>query len=236
MIGAIVSCYNQHTTVGDTIESLIAQRAALDCGLDVQMIDDASVPPISVDHSFPLPDDVCIVQCGSDENGGVQRIRNRGFKIYRDYYNRDDQPEFVIFVDGDVTFNPGAFAVMKKALDESDETVAYAYGHYSRRGALTGCFRACPFNDVRLRQHNFISTMSLIRFNVLVEATPLPFIENELRLQDWSLWLRLLNAGYTGVMVNEVLFSAYYPSSGVSVRDPLDYQKWREIIAKKYNT
>ena len=77
--------------------------------------------------------------------------------------------------------------------------------------------------------------MSLIKFDVLVEAVSRPFIEDEHRLQDWSLWLRLLNAGYTGVFVNQVIFTAHFSANSVSVRNAGNYEKWRELIADRYN-
>ena len=50
----------------------------------------------------------------------------------------------------------------------------------------------------------YIHTTSLIRREALPEK---PFDENLKRLQDWNLYLTLLEAGYGGAFVPEVLFT-----------------------------
>jgi len=235
MIGVVISAFNQHETVGNTIESVIIQRDDLDCGLDIIFIDDASMPPIDRMYPFPVPDDVNIQWLQVPDNRGVQKIRNIGFKMFKDR-PVSQQPEYIIFVDGDVTFIPNVFQEMKKTLDASGPDIAYAYGHYTKRGYLSGRSPSKEFNPKALREYNYISTMSLIKFPILCRELDKPFIENEERLQDWSLWLRLLNAGYSGVFIDRIIFSAYFAKECISVRDQLDYEKWRQIIAGKYNS
>ena len=234
MIGVVISAFNQHDTVGDTIESVIIQRDGLNCGLDIIFIDDASMPPIDRMYPCPFPDDVNIQWLQVPDNRGVQKIRNIGFKMFKDR-PVSRQPEYIIFVDGDVTFTPNVFQEMKKALDTSGPDIAYAYGHYTRYGYLGGRFPSREFNPTALREYNYISTMSLIKFPVLCREFEKPFVEDEERLQDWSLWLRLLNSGYNGVFIDKVVFSAYFAKKCISVRDQLDHEKWRQIIADRYN-
>ena len=234
MIGVVISAYNQQETIGDTIKSVILQRDNLDCGIDIILIDDASIPPIEKMYPFPVADDVSIQWLQVPDNRGVQEIRNLGFKMFRDR-SPSRQSEYIIFTDGDVTFNPKVFKAMKRALEASGPDIAYAYGHYTRRGYVSGRFPSRSFNERELRLYNYISTMSLIKFPVLRDLFDKPFVEDEQRLQDWSLWLRLLNAGYKGMFVDRVIFSAYFAEKSISVRDQLDYEKWRQIIAGRYN-
>jgi len=227
MIGAIVSYHNQSDTIDGCIKSIEKQCETLDCRVIVYVIDDASAPKLSLSKSlYSLP--VACVR--ASHNVGVQRVRNFGFHLMKKH-----SPEYVIFVDGDVEFADGAFSKMKAAIETGGDGVAYAYGHFSRRGALTGRQVSAPFSAERLRRYNYISTMSLIKYNILAKTYPRPFVEDEDRFQDWSLWLRLLNRGYTGAFVNSVLFSAYFSGDGISTNSVVDYQEWRRIVHERYN-
>ena len=74
-----------------------------------------------------------------------------------------------------------------------------------------------PFNGQHLRKTNYISTMSVIKTRELIKyAGAFPFDEKLSRLQDWDLWLTLLNEGCTGVHVPEILFNTQFSMDGIS--------------------
>ena len=109
--------------------------------------------------------------------------------------------------------------------------VGYIYCNYEAKGYLKNVHHATPFDADRLRKNNFASTMSIIKAEAVPEP---PFIEDEDRLQDWSLWLRLLNAGYRGVYIPIVGFIAHYNEASISSRGYDDYLYWKQIIRKRY--
>lgn len=234
MIGVVISVHNQSDTAHETIESIARQRDDIDCGIDIIVIDDASMPPLEKMYPYPVIDDVNIQWLQVPDNRGVQQVRNLGFDMFR-RKSPGMQPEYIIFVDGDVTFHEAAFRDLKRSLDKSGDDIAYAYGNFIGSGACARRFPSRPFDSETLRHYNYISTMSLIKFPVLKKLFDKPFVEDEKRLQDWSLWLRMLNAGYKGMFVDRVAFTAHFGPEGISVRDQLDYEKWRQIIAGRYN-
>ncbi len=123
------------------------------------------------------------------ENAGPQVARNRGFD--------ESRGEFVIFCDADVVMQPGMIEKMVKALDGGD--VAYVYSGFRFGWKVFG---AVEFDEKKLKTHNFIHTTSLIRREVFPG-----FDVKVKRLQDWDLWLTLLENGHRGVCIDEVLFA-----------------------------
>ncbi len=150
------------------------------------------------------------------------------------WWELKDSCPYIIFCDADVQWKPKAFRLMQKAMEvrrQTDHHVAFAYGDYDRVGAIAGLWRARKFNVEELRRQNYISTMAL----VLTSALPNPpFVEDEERLQDWSLWLRMLNKGHTGIHVGATLFTAFYNDGSVSTRDIKDYEKWHNLLMERY--
>lgn len=110
---------------------------------------------------------------------------------------------------------------------------SYSYCDYSRSGHFSGIFTSRPFDLITLKNHNYISTMSLIR------AKDFPsFNEQVERLQDWDLWLTMLEQGKRGVYVHKVLFDAFYSDDGISARGKEDairaVEKVRALHPKLY--
>lgn len=122
---------------------------------------------------------------------------------------------YLFFCDDDTILDPECLAVMLDKLNHN-RRAGYAYCDYihiahPRRG--TGIHRAKPFNARRLREDNYISTMSLIRHDVFPG-----FDETLERFQDWDLYLSFLDKGIEGIYVGAgiPLFAAYYDGYGIT--------------------
>lgn len=124
--------------------------------------------------------------------------------------------EYLFFCDDDVLLERYTLKRMHEAL-VANPVAAYAYSdfmehnHPTRSDAL---YRPGVFDARRLRQRNYISTMSMVRRDAF-EAVG-GFDEAILRLQDWDLWLALLAAGHTGMYLPQVLFTALYIDKGIT--------------------
>ncbi|MFH2063246.1 MAG: glycosyltransferase family A protein [bacterium] len=135
----------------------------------------------------------------SQENRGGNAARNRGFERSRG--------RLVLFCDADIVMRPDCLERMAKTLADNPEA-SYAYCSF-RYGWKK--FRFWPFDADRLRQLNYIHTTSLIRR----EHFP-GFDESVRRLQDWDLWLTMLERGHRGVWIPEYLFRAIPHKGGIS--------------------
>ncbi len=134
---------------------------------------------------------------------GANWARNEGFKRVA--------TELVLFSDDDVEWRAFALEAMVAALDAHPEA-SYAYGTYiSIVGGKAYTVSNREFNAEALRRSNFVSTMSILR------ARDFPgFDESLKRLQDWDLWLTLLDAGKVGVHCRRTIFESVCGPRGIT--------------------
>lgn len=59
------------------------------------------------------------------------------------------------------------------------------------------------------------------------------FDEHLGRLQDWDVWLTLLERGVTGIYIPRILYTKHYRPGDISLRD--NYRQWREIVSRKHH-
>ena len=154
-----------------------------------------------------------------DENKGACWARNKGF-TYVD-------TEFVLFSDDDIEWKTFALQLMRDWLNEIEEA-SYCYGAYRMNGGIY-CNR--EFDPKALRRNNYISTMSLIR------TRDFPgFDESLLRLQDWDLWLTMLESNKIGVYCESIIYETYLNPNGISgCNSVINYKEAEEIVLKKHN-
>ena len=162
-----------------------------------------------------LPDDVEVIVVDDIDCKGANWARNEGYKRV--------ETEYVLFSDNDINWHPGAFKSLLQTLEEHPEC-SYSYGAY-RMGDDLYCWE--PFDPEQLKDHNYISTMSLIR------AKDFPgFDENIKRFQDWDLWLTMLEQGKIGINCGEEIFDTKI-REGITFggSDPFEMA---EIVKKKH--
>ncbi|MBI4426447.1 MAG: glycosyltransferase [Candidatus Kerfeldbacteria bacterium] len=192
-VSVVIPTYNSAITLPRTLHSLAVQTWK---DLEVLVVDDGSADhPDVVGRRFPS------VRYVSQPHAGAAAARNHGF--------RESRGSLVLFCDADVTLHPRMIERMVTTLSLKPEA-AYAYCSF-RFGWRT--FDLFDFDADRLKETNYISTMSLIRR----EAFP-GFDESLVRLQDWDLWLTMLEHGHRGVWVPARLFSTSTAGRGISRR------------------
>jgi glycosyltransferase involved in cell wall biosynthesis len=171
------------------------------------------------------------------DNQGSNHARNNGFKI--------SDGEYIIFCDADITLYPEMLTKMAAILNTNSD-ISYVYSSH-----IFGWkkFTALEFDAKNLRENNFIHTTSLIR------RSHFPgFDINIKRFQDWDLWLTMLENGYTGYGISDILFKISIPSGreGISEWMPsiiyklpwtkspwvpkriFEYNKAKDIVKEKH--
>jgi glycosyltransferase involved in cell wall biosynthesis len=126
----------------------------------------------------------------NDFNNNANQARNRGLKLVK--------TPFVLFSDNDIEWHPDAIYYLRRCLIENPE-VSYTYGSWTMGSVLTS---NKEWDGIELKKNNYISTMSLVR----THAHP-GFDESIKRLQDWDLWLTMLEQGKRGKFVNREIFT-----------------------------
>lgn len=167
----------------------------------------------SLSRQTMMPVDVHVIY---DQGKGANWARNQGFKWVRTKY--------VLFSDNDIEWLPTALESLHRVFQVHPE-VSVSYGWYMLEGKIVGNRQ---FNAHALRANNYISTMSLIR------ADRFPgFDENLQRLQDWDLWLTMLERGCYFASCNEQIFSTK-KREGITFGKGMDWEQAREIVLTKH--
>lgn len=150
---------------------------------------------------------------------GANWARNAGFKHVNSKY--------VLFSDDDINWFPQAIQDLIEAL-ENNPSASYSYGsyHVTVDGVPVLLESGQRFNANELIEHNYISTMSVIRSKDF-----LGFDEQIQRFQDWDLWLAMLRAGMEGVSCGKTIFTTE-ERLGITATVPTE----RSVLAirKKY--
>lgn len=183
LISVVIPTYQHAASLPKCLDSVFAQTYQ---PLEVIVVDDGSTDDTQVVLERYAGRIISIKQ----ENAGANPARNRGL--------REAKGDYVIFCDADVTMSPGMLERMYGALTQHPEA-SYAYS-----GFWFGWkhFKGIPFSADGLKRTNFVHTSSLVR------KTDFPGFDDAIkRLQDWDVWLTMLEHGKIGVLVPETLFS-----------------------------
>ncbi len=191
MISIIIPVYNQAKLITATLNSLVKQSYQ---DFEVIIVNDGSRDGLDkvLEAYFATssaPQRFFIIH---QSNQGAPAARNRGFKEARG--------EYLLFCDADAVFHPQALEIMLQTLTQN-QNAAYAYSSFKWGRKL---FKLWSFDADRLRQAPYIHTMSLLRREAF---PPGGWDESIKKLQDWDLWLTLLENGRTGVWIDQVLFT-----------------------------
>lgn len=154
----------------------------------------------------------------NDFDNNANKARNRGLKLVNTPY--------VLFSDNDIEWETDALESMYNCL-ESNPEVSFAYGHAIINNKIS-CNK--EWNLSKLYQHNYISTMSMVR----TKDHP-GFDENIKRLQDWDVWLTMASQNKIGKYINKKIFSTIYHNNGITNDSVLTYHDAVDIIKEKHN-
>jgi len=211
MISVIIPVYNMAAKITATLESLVRQTIAGE--LEIIVVNDGSQDQVSAVFEKFLaahPERAQRVHFINQDNKGAPAARNRGLLEARG--------DYLFFCDADAVLVPDALEKLRLAL-EKNPLASYAYSSFNWGSKL---FSVGVFDVEKLKSGPMIHTMALIRRTAM---TPRGWDESIKKLQDWDLWLTMLDEGKTGVWVNEVLFTVQ-PGGTIS--------NWLPSCAYKY--
>ena len=219
LVSIIIPTYQHASSLPMCLDSIFDQTYQ---NIEIIVVDDGSTDDTLEDLS-KFKDRIHIIK---QENQGSNPARNRGWKVAKG--------DYVIFCDADVAMRPDMIEKMYQAL-ENKVDASFAYSAFTF-GWKT--FHGVKFDANKLREHNYIHTTSLVR------AKDFPGFDPEIkRLQDWDVWLTMLENDKTAVLVDEVLFSvdiagasrigsSWLPSMAYQI--PWKFFRWTPERVKKY--
>ncbi|MFA5000255.1 MAG: glycosyltransferase family A protein [Patescibacteria group bacterium] len=209
MISIIIPVYNQAKKLIKTLSS-IARQTYTD--YEVIIINDGShdgVEAIFTAYYKKLETNNNYLFL-NQENKGAPAARNRGFK--------EAKGEYLFFCDADAILKPGALEMMLGVLI-NNPTLSYVYSSFYWGRKL---FKVGEFSPEKLKAAPCIHTMSLIRRTDFPTAG---WDEKIKKLQDWDLWLTMLEQGKVGFWIPQALFTVS-PGGTIS--------SWLPSFAYKY--
>lgn len=219
MISIIIPVYNQGSKLEKCLRSVTLQTYT---NYEVILVNDRSTERLR-SHVLPYLKEFGhkMEILNNQSNHGAPYSRNKGFKKAKG--------EYVIFCDADVIMNSKMLETMRQALRENPEA-SYAYSSHFWGAKKFKCF---PFNADRLKLMPYIHSTSLIRRDHFPRSG---WDEGLKRLQDWDLWLAMLNEGRTGTWIDRVLFTVQPGGTMSSWAPKLSYRLFPFLPAmKRYN-
>lgn len=219
MISIIIPVYNQGPKLIKTLESINLQTYQ---DFEVIIVNDGSrdgVETLCGNYLNKLSSANSYLFL-NQENQGAPAARNHGFK--------NSKGDYLFFCDADAILHPQALEILLGTL-EANPSASYAYSSFLWGKKL---FKLGEFNPEKLKQMPYIHTMSLIR---RADYTLKGWDENIKKLQDWDLWLTMLEEGRIGIFVPQVLFTVT-PGGTISSWLPAFAYKFLPFLAqvKKY--
>lgn len=159
--------------------------------------------------------------------------KNRGANAARNFGMLGVKTEYSIILDVDAVYYPKMFKKMKEELDK-DASISFVYSNYHRiySGRPGDMLLSIPFSKEVLLDHNYISMCSMFRTTIFK-----PFDEHITALQDWDFWLDKVTSGHKGKWINEPLFEAIMPDTGITMglqKDAKKYKEARDAVKSKY--
>lgn len=183
LVSVVIPTFQHAQTLAACLDSVLAQTYP---NIEIIVVNDGSTDnTLQVLEAYK--DQVKII---SQENRGSNPARNRGW--------REATGEFIIFCDADVRMRSEMIDRLVSALYNNPQA-SYAYSAF-RFGWKR--FGGIEFSAERLLERNFIHTSCLVR-----RADFPGFDEKIKRLQDWDVWLTMLEQRKVGVLVPDELFS-----------------------------
>ncbi len=227
MISIIIPIYNQANKLSQCLDSILKQTYN---NYEIIIVNDGSTDNINKVLNKYKPIFTYKLSYFEQENKGANVARNRGAKIAKG--------EYLLFCDADIIMKPEMLKTMLDAL-KNNPNASYAYSSFKFGRKI---FKLWPFDAGKLKQMPYIHTTSLIRKEHFFS-----FDGKIKRLQDWDLWLTMLEQGHTGIWIDQTLFkvqtggtmSNWLPSFAYKIFPFLPsvkkYKKAIKIIKTKHN-
>lgn len=213
-VGVVILSFNKRWILPQFFESLAAQTRKPDKAIIVDDCSKDGTPELLRVAYWRYP------TIRLPKNLGQGAARNIGVRCLK--------TTFVLFLDGDIVMEPDMIEAMESSLLANPET-SIAYCHYKREGSRTDDVKSMAWNPDHLKLVNYVSMISMVRR----EHLPTPVMDESLRrYEDWDLWIRMMKAGRSGILVDRALFTAHYQKGDLSGTG--ESEEWRRIVEKKH--
>jgi glycosyltransferase involved in cell wall biosynthesis len=220
-VSVILTCYNLGAYLPEALQSALAQTHP---DLEVLLIDDGSTDPETIkvlDSLAPHPR----LRVLRTINQGVARARNYGIT--------QATGEYILPLDADDRIRP-EYAARAAAILDAHPDVVFVGCHYRTFGLRQAEYRPKEYRLPDMLVENVVPISSVFRRSVWEEAGGYSPELNS--IEDWDLWIGMLEHGGRGVVIPEILFEYRVRSnSNLShIRDPEVYQQRMQTLYARH--
>jgi glycosyltransferase involved in cell wall biosynthesis len=192
-VSVIVPCFNDGVLAIEAVDSVDEAEP-----VEVAVVDDGSTEAETRDALAQLEDRG--IRVIHRQNGGLSAARMTGLD--------GTTAPYVYPLDSDDQLVPGALCAMADALERRPDA-AFAFGDLEIFGDFRGLYPSPPeFSRWAQTWANFIPVGSLIRRSALEGVGAWESLGPDVPsgYEDWDLWLKLGEAGWTGVRVPGIVY------------------------------
>jgi glycosyltransferase involved in cell wall biosynthesis len=196
-VAVVVPLYNYAGTVGEALESVIAQDLA---ALAIIVIDDCSADEGGQEA-------ITVLRPHAGRRFAAARVvrhrRNQGLSMARNSGIAWSDEPYLFMLDADNRLRPPALSRLLDALHCS--SADFAYSQLRMFGDEEGIGLADIWQPSRLAAGNYIDAMALIRREALLAAGGYAVLADDHGWEDYDLWCRFVEQGFAGVFLPELL-------------------------------
>lgn len=201
MVSVIIPCYNLGQYLDEAVDSVLAQTYQ---SFEIIVVDDGSTDPFTRQllANYGRPQTRVL----HAEHGGVMRARNLGIEAATG--------EYLCALDADDKLDPSYFAKATRILD-GDESITFVSCWLRTFGDEDWVWKQDRCDLPALLGECTVATPSLVRRSAVLAVGGFDVRMPEQGYEDWDLWISLLEAGFRGTIIPEILF--FYRRRGGSV-------------------
>lgn len=191
-ISVIIPCYNLGAFVSEAVDSALAQTCD---DIEVIIVNDGSTDPATNDllRDFRRPKTRVL----TTENRGLAAARNLGIQSATGQY--------VCALDADDALLPTYFAKASAILD-ADSSIAFVSTWLETFGDESWVWRQDRCDLAMLLAECTVCTAALVRRSALAAVGGYDERMPAQGYEDWDLWISLVERGFAGTIIPEVLF------------------------------
>lgn len=213
-ISVLMPCFNHGAFIGEAIESVLAQTFQ---DFEIIVVDDGSTDTVTAQTLSQL----------RTARTTVLRTENRGLPAARNHAARHASGEFLCALDADDKL---AATWFEKAIGVLDERPAIAFvSHWlDTFGDEHWTWKPERCDLPSLLARNAVNGAALVRRNAFEAVGGYDESMRE-GCEDWDFWLRLVEHGFDGTIIPEVLFHYRRRADSMS-REMLDEERYRRPL------
>ena len=213
-ISVLMPCFNHGAFIGEAIESVLTQTFQ---DFEIIVVDDGSTEPLTRDTVATL----------KAPRTTVLKTVNQGLPAARNHAARHATGALFCALDADDKLAPTWFEKAMKVLDEQP-TVAFVSHWLETFGDEHWTWKPERCDLPALLARNTVNGAAVVRRDAFEAVGGYDESMRE-GCEDWDLWLRLVERGFDGAIVPEVLFYYRRRSDSMS-REMLDDTRYRRPL------